>query len=114
VDRSVLWVISSLDAWASWLLLEWGQRLAVVFELHDSLGELWDVEVNLQNRVKVTRIADVLQATGNPCLTLTLLGVERLLRYWTDSFPVGLQRMHDGLVKHCFIIGYACDILGLR
>jgi len=73
-----LWIFAHLSCF--WFAQR-RQREVIVLGLKDGAHELWHVEVHLENGVEVTGVANILEADGDVVFSLSLLWVQRFLRY---------------------------------
>mmetsp|Transcript_17901 Transcript_17901/g.30437 ORF Transcript_17901/g.30437 Transcript_17901/m.30437 type:complete len:799 (-) Transcript_17901:29-2425(-) len=81
------------------------QRLIVVLELEDGPHELRQIVVDLEDRVEVARVTNVLQADRGPALPLALLRVQGLVAM--AGLPLFAHGGHDGLVQLRVLLGQA-------
>lgn len=90
---------------------EWRQPLTVVLELQDLLDKPGQVVIDLQQRVKVAGVANILQAAWHAFLALTLLRVERLVGARADVVLLLLYRLQQHLIHFVVLIVHARDAL---
>ena len=87
----IILVLISLILWA-----QVTQLGAIIIKFKNGLDKFWDIEIDLQNRVKVTRIPAVSEPTGHSILSFCSLWIVE--ESWIHHWLIGLRWLHQSLL----------------